>query len=269
MTLFYDLETTGLDPDAARIVELAAVDGREASAGAGVGSGPAQTTLWGGATDPVPEPSCHLLFHPGVPIPEDASRVHGITDDDVADAPRFRDRAPEVQRLFEGRTLCGYNLRAFDTPLLDAELRRAEQPGLDLDGVREIDLYRVWSELEPTEGRGYRGYRTLEAAVERYLGRELIDAHGAAADALVLPELLAAVRDVHGLDRDELVELSAPASEVDRAGKLRREDGEVVFAFGRHAGDPVARHPDYVDWMLGADFPRETKRILRRLVDGV
>lgn len=240
MTLFFDLETTGLDPARARIVELGAVDGRE---------------------DPFAL-AYHRRFHPGVSIPEGASRVHGITDRDVADAPRFPERAAEVQRLFEGRTLCGYNLRSFDTPLLDAELRRADQAGLDLEGVEEIDLFRVWSSLEPAEGRGLR---TLEAAVERFLGRRHGEAHGAAADARVLPELLEAMREAHGLDREEMLELSAPPSEVDRAGKLRRRDGEIVFAFGKHAGEPVAGHPDYVDWMLGADFPEETKRILRRL----
>ncbi len=251
MPLHFDLETTGLDPDAARIVELAAVDDDEA--------GPAQTELGFGR-----EPTWLRRYRPDVPIPEEAARVHGITDRDVADAPRFADEAAEVQRLFEGRVLCGYNLRAYDTPLLDAELRRAGQPGLDLEAVREIDLYRVWARLSPTEGRGRR---TLEAAVARYLGRTLVDAHAAAADTLVLPELLAAMRDEHGLSPEEMVELSVAPDEVDRAGKLRREGGEVVFAFGRHAGEPVTERRDYVDWILGADFPSETKRILRRLVE--
>lgn len=247
MTLFFDLETTGLDPDTARIVELAALDAREAG---GRGGGTAR------------ELTHHRRFHPGTSIPAEASRVHGITDADVADAPRFRERAAEVQALFEGRTLCGYNLRAFDTPLLDAELRRADQPGLDLEAVREIDLYRVWTALEPTDGRGWR---TLTSAVERYLDRFHEGAHAAPDDVLALPELLAEMRAAHGLDEEEMVELSAPPEEVDRAGKLRREGGEVVFAFGRHAGEPVADRPDYVDWMLRTDFPRETKRILRRL----
>ena len=240
MTLCFDLETTGLDPDTARIVELAAVDEED---------------------DPT-APAYHRRFHPGGPIPEAASRVHGITDDDVAGAPRFGEEAGAVQRLFRGRTLCGYNLRSFDTPLLDAELRRSDRPGLDLEAVREIDLYRIWTMLEPAGGRGRR---TLEAAVERYLGRRHPGAHGAADDARVLPELHDAMRDEHGLDREEMLELSAPPSEVDRAGKLQRLEGEVVFAFGKHAGDPVLEHPGYVDWMLDADFPGETKRILRRL----
>jgi len=257
MPLFFDLETTGLDPDSARIVELAAVDR------AGEGDRYADGQLELGFER---ELTVLRRYHPGVPIPPEAARVHGITDDDVAQAPRFAEEAAEVQRLFEGRILCGYNLRAFDTPLLDAELRRAGQRGIDLEEVAEIDLYRVWKALEPA-GEGER--RTLADAVQRFLGRPLEEAHRAAADTLVLPELLAAIRAGHGLTRNELLELSVPPEEVDRAGKLRREEGEVVFAFGRHAGEPVAERPDYVGWMLRSEFPSETKRILRRLTDEV
>lgn len=255
MPLFFDLETTGLDPDSARILELAAVDEEEP------GSRHAGAQMQLGLER---ELTVLRRYHPGVAIPPEASRVHGITDRDVAEAPRFEEEAAEVQRLFEGRMLCGYNLRAFDTPLLDAELRRAGQRGIDLEAVDEIDLYRVWKRLEPV-GEGER--RTLADAVERFLGRPLEEAHRAAADTLVLPELLAVIRSAHGLAREELLELSVPPEEVDRAGKLRREAGEVVFAFGRHEGEPVAARPDYVAWILRSDFPAETKRVLRRLTD--
>jgi DNA polymerase-3 subunit epsilon len=238
MILFYDLETTGLDPERSRIVELAALEGPE---GRKVYLG---------------------RFDPGVPIPLEAARVHGITDEAVRGAPSFAEEAGALQRLFEGRLLCGYNIRRFDTPLLDAELRRAGQPGLDLTAVREIDLYRVWATLEPA---GWPGGRTLAAAVARYLGRSHEDAHASASDTAVLPGLLEAVRETHGLGEEELLDLSAPSWEVDRAGKLRRAEGGIVFDFGRHAGEPVSGRPDYVDWILRSDFPEETKRILREL----
>lgn len=263
MPLYFDLETTGLDPYSARIVELAAVEEAERAPSEGEATEePAPVRQLSLSLTLEREPAVLRRYHPGVPIPPGASAVHGITDRDVADAPRFEEEAAELQRLFEDRVLCGYNVRAFDTPLLDAELRRAGQPGLDLEAVAEIDLYRVWCRLEPSDERGSR---TLEAAVRRYLGRTLEDAHAAAADALVLPELRAAIRAEHGLSREELRELSVGPDEVDRAGKLRREGGQVVFAFGRHAGEPVTERPDYVAWVLRADFPEGTKRILREL----
>lgn len=265
MPLYFDLETTGLDPYTARIVELAAVEegaAEEPAPDVEEGEDEAAAHQLNLRLALEREPTVLRRYHPGVSIPAGASAVHGITDRDVAEAPRFEEEAAELQRLFEGRVLCGYNVRAYDTPLLDAELRRAGQPGLDLEGVSEIDLYRVWCRLEPSEERGSR---TLEAAVRRYLGRTLEDAHAAAADALVLPDLRGAIRAEHGLSRDDLRELSVGPDEVDRAGKLRREAGEVVFAFGRHAGEPVTERPDYVAWILRADFPEETKRILREL----
>lgn len=242
--LFFDLETTGLDPERDRIVELAAVDAVAVE--------------------------IHVeIFDPGIPIPPGASAVHGITDADVRGAPRFRERAPWVQELFQGRRLCGYNCRSFDTPLLHAALRRAGQPGLELDEVREIDLLRVWKAVEPAERvgttSGARRSRSLSAAVERYLGRELTEAHRAVGDTRVLVDLLTAMREAHDLSLERMMELSSPSDEVDRAGKLRREAGELVFAFGRHRGEPVTDHPDYVDWMLGADFPADTKAVLRRM----
>ncbi len=238
--LFFDLETTGTDPDTDRIVEMAVLD-------------------------PTTEPGeLTLLFDPGVPIPPGASAVHGIHDEDVRGEPRFSERAAEIQAMFRGRRLCGYNSRSFDTPFLDAALRRAGQPGLDLETVEEIDLYRVWTAVEPGERPGDR---TLGAAVERHLGRFHLDAHAAAGDARVLAELVEAMEEIHGLSRERMVELTAPAHEVDRAGKLRLEEGRVVFAFGRHEGEPISEHEDYLDWMLGADFPEDTRRIIRRLRD--
>lgn len=262
--LYFDLETTGTDPESDRIVELAAVR-----------PGDDELTV--------------RRYHPGRPIPPGATAVHGISDEDVADAPRFEEEAGRVQQLVEGRILCGYNIRSFDTVMLDLELRRAGQPGLDLEQVREVDLMRVWEEMEggvrtgeaegaseaaeggespPESAAGGKGPGwTLSHAVRRFLERELEDAHTAAADTRVLPRLLAALRETHGLSLEEMLVLSRRPDEVDRAGKLRRRRGDVVFAFGRHRGEPVTEHPDYAQWILEADFPSDTKRYIRRLLD--
>jgi DNA polymerase-3 subunit epsilon len=254
--LFFDLETTGTDPESDRIVELAVVRPDEA------------------------EPTVRR-YDPGRPIPPGATAVHGISDEDVADAPAFGEEAGRVQRLIEERVLCGYNIRSFDTVMLDLELRRAGQPGIDLDRVREVDLMRVWEEMEggarrpdadgeaAGEPSGKGPGWTLSDAVRRYLARELEEAHSAAGDTRVLPELLDAMRSAHGLGLEEMLVLSRRPDEVDRAGKLRcGRGGTVVFAFGKHRGEPVAEHPDYAEWILGADFPRDTKRALRQVLDG-
>lgn len=107
--LVIDTETTGLA--GARIVELGAVIMREGE---------------------VIEHRC-ALFNPGKPIEPGASRVHGITDAHVAARPRITDRSPTTGRTpAEGldalcakhdvKAIVGYNLLAFDLPLLRAEL---------------------------------------------------------------------------------------------------------------------------------------------------
>src|SRR5690606_15557309 len=149
--VFFDCETTGPDPYEDRIVELAV---------RAQGKHPVVTRI-----------------NPGRPIPPKASAIHGITDADVADAPRFEEIAADVQRMIDGHVLVGYNCIRFDTILLDAELRRAGQSGcIDFP---EVDLYQVGLRSEP---------RTLAGAVKRFLGRDLEDAHTAAADTEVLSE---------------------------------------------------------------------------------
>lgn len=249
--LAFDLETTGTDPRQDRIVELA----------------------WSSAEVPVrvDPPVKRERVDPGVPIPEEAQAVHGISDDDVSDAPPFAAIAAHVQRLVDGAdVLLTYAGRSFDVPLLDAELHRAGQPGVDLGEQDEIDLYRVWQELEP---------RTLEGALRRFGAsseRKRHDAHDAGSDTRALWPVLRGISQAYAdrgreLDLEDLARLSAPEKEVDRAGKLRRrEDGVVCFAFGKHQGEPVADHPEYADWLLGADFAEDTKTAVREaLKEGV
>lgn len=231
--LAIDLEATGLDPLRDRIVELAIV-----RAGDGL-------------------VLLHERFHPGIPIPRQATTVHGITDADVAHCDSFSTRASDVQAMLDGAVLVGYNSRRFDTVMLDAELRRAGEAGLDLATVQEIDLLRVWSESER---------RTLGMAVQRFLGHGHDGAHGALNDAEVLVPLLTAMKRAWGLEDHDLLDLSRPPGEVDRSRRLRlNRGGQVVFNFGQHAGEPVSEHSDYLDWMLSSDFPADTMRAIRKL----
>lgn len=230
----YDVESTGLEPAQDRIVEIAIIRPGE------------------------PEPLMYERFNPGMPIPAAASAVHGIRDADVAESPPFASRAAEIQTLLEGATLIGFGSRRFDTLMLDAELRRAGQRGIDLDTVKEIDLHMVWVRSEP---------RDLGSASRRFLGKSHVEAHGALPDAIVLAPLLKAMMREWGHNLGTMVELSQPEGEVDRSRKFRLErgTGDVVFNFGQHRGELVREHDDYLDWMLKADFPEDTCRAIRRL----
>ena len=229
----FDLEATGLDPMRDRIVELAMVRIEDGLV------------------------LLHERFHPGLPIPPSATAVHGIADADVAHADPFSLHAREIQSIVDSAVLVGYGSHRYDTVLLDAELRRAGEPGIDLSRAPEIDLLRVWSEAEP---------RTLETAVRRFLGHGHEGAHRALTDAEALVPLLHTMKHIFGLEDYDLLRLSRPSDEVDRSRRLRLDGrGEVVFAFGRHAGEPLREHEDYVAWMIESDFPPDTKVVIEHL----
>lgn len=231
--LAVDLEATGLDPQNDRIVELAIV---RASDGLVL---------------------LHERFHPGMPIPPAATAVHGIADADVAHSDQFSVRAHVIQEMLQDAILLGYNSRRYDTVMIDAELRRAGEPGLDLATIPEIDLLRVWSRSER---------RTLDLAVQRFLGHGHAGAHSALSDAEALVPLARAMKRAWALEDYDLLDLSRSRNEVDRSGRLKLNPaGEVVFNFGKHSGEPVRDHTDYVEWMLESDFPPDTLAALRRL----
>lgn len=227
--VWIDCETTGTDPYRDRVVEVALIDtGR----------------------------SITHLIDPGIPIPEEATAVHGITDEDVRGCPTFAEIAHDLQERLSGEdvVLGGYNSASFDVCILDAELRRAGQPGLHLSIKRDVDVMRIWNALEP---------RSLEGAVRRYLGVDHEDAHGSEADAVAVAEVFGAM----GLSVEDAMALTFDESAVDRDGRFRIEDGVVVFAFGKHEGKRIVTEPDYLRWMLSADFSPEVKAICRRALE--
>lgn len=237
---YLDTESTGKDPATARIVEICIL--RDGSA-------------W------------TQRFNPGVPIPAEATAKHGITDEDVRDCPRFEQLAAYIQEAIADRVLCGHNVRLYDSILIDAELRRAAQPGLrDGSGtifVREIDTLEMLKQLEQ---------RTLSAALKRITGVELgDDAHGAEADTRAVATLLEGIIQKYGLGLasvDELCALSVPPGEVDRAGSFRRdENGVIRFAFGKHRGEPVHSQPSYLSWICRSDFSDETRGYAEQFLD--
>ncbi|HWG89318.1 MAG TPA: 3'-5' exonuclease [Candidatus Thermoplasmatota archaeon] len=236
----FDLETTGLDFDKDRIVEFCFV------------------TL---------DKDLNVLdrwverVNPGIPIPEGASLIHGITDAHVAEKPGFREFAPKVQALITGAVLMAYN-HDFDRRFLHRELTAHGQPGIAADHPF-IDPYRIFLKFHP---------HTLQGAVRHYLARDHEGAHGAEADVLATVEVLRAQRKVHYVDGVPIAELVFRPERkwVDRDQKIYEgADGVWRFSFGKHQDKPLAEHLDYVKWMIGKDFSVDTKARLKELLDRV
>jgi DNA polymerase-3 subunit epsilon len=232
--LFFDIETTGLDPVKDRIISLAIKDSED------------------GARDT-------WLFNPNIPIPPEATKVHGITDEMARKFPIFHHAASAIHRILSGCDLAGFNLIHFDIPFLWEEFYRA---GIewDLTGVQVIDAGNIFKRFEE---------RTLSAAIKFYCGRVHEKAHDALGDVMATEAVLNAQIDRYDLQfksREELAALSRFDNRFDLAGLLVKEhDGTVCFNFGKHKGKPVLHEKPYVQWMLSQDFPTQTKKMLREL----
>jgi DNA polymerase-3 subunit epsilon len=243
--ILIDCEVTGLDPVTDRLIELAmlAFDGDKI----------------------ISNSSCR--FNPGIPIPPEATAIHGITDADVADCIAF-DAAMgrRILARLNGCDIGGYNVRRLDLPLLDEELRRVGLK-LDLAGVHVLDAFGIFSKKEP---------RKLEDAVRRYCGREHVGAHGAKADnEATLDVLLGELKAYPDLDAMPLAELAVYSTmgdyaPVDIAGKLGRDkDGDCVYLFGKSRGVKVRDDPGFGRWMLQRDFPGSTLEALNAEFDRI
>lgn len=238
----FDLETTGTNVTQDRIVEISYIkvwpDGKEKSKS--------------------------TRINPGMHIPEETTKIHGITDDDVKDCPLFKDVAQDLAHEFENCDFAGFNSNHFDVPLLVEEMLRA---GVEFDIGKDklVDVQNIFHKMEQ---------RTLIAAYKFYCGKDLVDAHTSLADATATYEVLKAQLDRYPETLknsvDFLSEFSRVGRNVDLAGRMvYNEQGEVVFNFGKHKGRSVRevlhRDPGYYGWIQQGDFPRDTKNILTRI----
>ncbi len=236
--VFFDLETTGVDVVNDRIVEISLLkvfpDGKEESK--------------------------TMRINPEMPIPKQASDIHGITDDDVKNEPTFNFVAKEVAKFIEGCDLAGYNSNKFDIPLLAEEFLRV---GVDVDlkKHRFIDVQVIFHKMEQ---------RTLTAAYKFYCQKSLDDAHSAEADTKATYEIFKAqIERYEELknDMEELSKFSSHNKNVDFAGRIVLNDkGEEIFNFGKYKGQTVEsvleKDQGYFGWMLNSDFPLYTKKVL-------
>lgn len=255
---FLDIESTGLHIMRDRIIQLALIkhfaDGRP------------------------PVERCELI-NPEIPISREAQDVHGISQEQVADKPTFKELAPDLLDFIGDADLAGYNSNRFDIPFLMEEFARAGLE-LDIEGRRLIDVQRIFYKMEP---------RTLKAAVKFYCDRDFEEAHDALEDVRATIDVLdgqlmryaeADLVDEEGKvlaqpvrpDVQALHEFTNDLRLLDATQRLRYNDkGEVVFNFGKYSGISVAetfaREPQYFQWMMGKDFSAQVKKIIQSIYD--
>mgnify|MGYP003547437544 FL=1 len=239
--VFFDIESTGLDIAKDRIVEISIlkvfVDGHE---------------------------ECHTYrVNPEITISENASSVHGITNDNVKDCPTFKSISKTISKLIEGSDIGGFNSNRFDIPLLAEEFLRCDNP-IDLRKCRFVDVQTIFHKMEK---------RTLEAAYSFYCNKELVNAHSALADAKATYEVLQAQLDKYPTLENDIAALSEFSSQnrnVDYMGWMIYDvKGDAVFNFGKHKGkrvtDVLATDQGYYAWIMNNDFPLDTKKQLTNI----
>lgn len=208
----------------------------------------------------------YSLVNPGIPIPAEATAVHGITDKMVADAPTFAQLLPNVLGAIEGTDILTFNGLKFDEPLFFNECKRA---GHDWDYSKHSfpDAFQVFQHFHP---------RNLSAAVKEYTGEEMKDAHNAAADTEATAKVFLAQLREHQelpLDMHDLqMFLNKNLPMADLSGKFYYDNkGRACFKFGKHKGRPImevnAEEPTYIPWILSSDFPSDSKNFLSALLN--
>lgn len=237
----FDLETTGINVGKDRIVEICVLKvNPDASR---------ESKTW--------------LVNPEMPITKESSDIHGITDEDVKDAPTFKQIAPKVMEMIAGTDLGGFNSNRFDVPVLAEELLRA---GIDFDLSKHklVDAQTIYHKKEP---------RNLGAAYQFYCGKELENAHSAEADVLATFDVLDAQvgkyedvpNEIHGLS-----DFSFHNKNADLAGFIGYNNiNEEIFNFGKYKGqrvkDVFQKDLGYYGWLQNADFPLYTKKIFTKI----
>lgn len=238
---FFDLETTGINLQTDRIVEIAILkilpDGSE--------------VLY------------TRLVNPGMPIPAEATAVHNITNEMVASKPLFSQIAPEVFAFLADCDLSGYNINRFDVPVLAEEFFRC---GIDLglENRKCVDVQVVFHKMEE---------RTLKAAYKFYCEKELENAHSAEADTRATHRILEAQLDRYPElmnNVDFLAEFTQYRKTPDLENKFRyNTENHIVFNFGKHKDKLLKQvfieEPSYYYWMMEKDFLQSTKHLITRV----
>ena len=237
--IFFDLETTGTDVMTDRIVEMSFIkileDGTRKEAS--------------------------TRIKPLIPIPAGATAVHGISDADVANAPKFKDVAKKLLKFLIGCDIAGFNSNRFDVPLLYTEFLRVKLKW-DLNGINLIDVGNLFKIQEP---------RTLEAAYRYYLGKDIAAAHTADADTQATIEVFEAMKakyDNIPTSREELsIYTNYGRKRLGISGHFAyNEEEQIILNFGKHKEELAIDNREYLIWMLNAEFPYDTREIIEKIL---
>lgn len=256
--VFFDIESTGLNVMRDRILQIALIK------------------YIPNQKDPL---ELYMLINPEIPISEEATQIHGITNEQLQDKPKFYEVGKEIYDFIGDSDLAGYNSDRYDVPLLMEEFHRIGLT-LDISNRRLIDVQKIFYKMEP---------RTLKAALKFYCNKELEDAHDALADTKATVEIFKGqirqyqdtiFTDAEGKnmpspiknDIASIAEFLKQDGIVDVTQRLKKDsNGVISFNFGKYIGQPVhevfRKEPSYFHWIIEKDFSAQVKQIVTKIFD--
>lgn len=235
---FFDLETTGVDIEKDFIVEICVLK------------------LNPDFTEEVKT----MRINPGVPIPAEATAVHGITNEMVIDCPLFVSISKSLLAFISDCDIAGFNSNRFDVPFLYFMFQRV---GLEWNwrDANLIDVRNIFVRQEE---------RTLSAGVKFYLGEDHSEAHSSEADVRATKRIFFEQLTKYQLSKDlkELALYSNYDNEIiDLGGKFAKDkEGDFIFTFGKHQGKKCKNEKDYLLWMMNGTFPKDTKEMAKKIM---
>lgn len=213
--------------------------------------------------------SFYSRVNPGIPIPEAVVRLTGISDQAVKAAPAFSEIAKAVYDFIGAADFGGFNLERFDLPLLTREFL---ETGIVFDWKKRkvYDAQKVFHLNEK---------RDLSAAYKFYCDKDLVGAHSALADSEAVLDILEKQVERYGEGQEDLsaldkFEYSSHSDAYDTERKFCWWNGKLFLMFGKHARsipleELVKSDPNYLRWILKADFSDSVKKIISDALKGI
>lgn len=241
-----DLETTGIWIEKDKIIEIALIR---------IG------------TDGSKE-SWESRVNPGIQIPPYVTKLTGITNNDVKDAPVFKNIAKEIHGFIGDADFGGFNVERFDLPLLEREFFEA---GMRLEWRQRkvYDAQKIYHIHEK---------RDLKAAFKFYCNQDLENAHSALADTQAALSILESqvVRYGKGsmsIESLEDFEYETSSDFFDTERKFRWWNGELYPVFGKYGRrhsvrELVIKDRSYLEYLINTDFSETVKAMLRDALAG-
>jgi len=238
--VIFDLETTGVDAEKDKIVEIGMIY---------------YMVEKDNSLHKVSD--YNQLINPDIPIPEEASAVHGITDESVLHSPKFSECMSIISSFIGSNYVAGYNIIDFDLPLLQNEFHRCDFE-FKIPSEMIIDAFSIYKRMEP---------KTLQKAHEFYTGGVFEDAHTALADAAAVKNIISeqVYYDTSKGRKYILKSLNTLTlgDNYDLSGKLIKKNGDVIYSFGKHRGKSVfsaeKENLNYLKWCFSKKiFDQET-----------